>query len=126
MYWTKDWQEITKAFAIAPAVPIGIISILSLPTGLFIFILGVPVAYACAAIVGIPLFAAFKKAHIFGWSYFVMGGSMCAAPAILLFAKFDAPLVYSLQTISVFSLMGAAGGKLHRYKSCNVSGLLNR
>ncbi|MBJ2138554.1 hypothetical protein JEU11_19030 [Paraglaciecola chathamensis] len=110
MNWTDDKKEIAKAFAIAPAIPVAIVSVFSLPAGLFVFMFGAPVAYACAALVGIPLFALFNKANISGWSYFVLGGSLCAVPGILLFTKFRVPLVYSLQSISGFSLIGAAGG----------------
>lgn len=110
MYWTDDRKEIAKAFAIAPAIPIVIVSVLSLPAGIIVFMLGAPVAYACAALIGIPLFALYNKASINGWSYFVLGGSLCAVPGILLFTKYDVPIVYSLQSISSFSLIGAVGG----------------
>lgn len=110
MHWPQDKKEIVKAFAVAPAIPVVILSILSLPTGLFVFIFGMPLAYACAAFLGIPLFYFFKKMNISAWPCFTLGGCVCAVPAILLFIKYDMPLVYSLQSISGFSLVGAVGG----------------
>jgi len=110
MYWTDDRKVIAKAFAIAPVIPIAILSILSLPAGLIVFMLGTPVAYACAIVIGIPLFVLSRKARIVGWSYFILGGSLSAVPGTLLFIKYDAPIVYSLQSISVFTIIGAVGG----------------
>tara|TARA_R110000737_G_C14560131_1_gene482147 strand:+ start:653 stop:1399 length:747 start_codon:yes stop_codon:yes gene_type:complete len=110
MYWTDDRKELAKAFAIAPAIPIFIASVLSLQAGFFVFILGIPVAYGCAMFIGIPLFALYKKADITGWSYYVLGGALCAVPGVLLFVKYNAPIVYSLQSISAFTLIGAIGG----------------
>ena len=110
MYWTDEKKEVAKAFAIAPAVPIGIASLLALPAGILVFIIGAPVAYACAAIIGIPLYFIFNKLRIYGWPYFALGGTLCAVPGILLFTKHNVPIVYSLQSISSLSLIGAVGG----------------
>lgn len=134
MYWTEERKGIARAFAIAPVVPIAIVSLLDLPAGLFIFIVGAPVAYACAAIIGIPLYIILNKFRLYGWPYFILGGSLCAIPGILLFSTQDAPLVYSLQSTSIFSLIGAIGGfsfwllyvrkKFNSESAANLPGLI--
>ncbi len=129
MYWTDEKKEVAKAFAIAPAIPIGIASLLALPAGIFVFIIGAPVAYACAAIIGIPLYLILNKFRIYGWPYFALGGALCATPGVLLFTKHNVPIVYSLQSISSFTLIGAVGGFafwwLYPRKKCNESSVTN-
>lgn len=110
MYLTEEDKEVAKAFAIAPAIPIAIMSLIELPATLIIFIIGAPVAYACAIIIGIPLFLIFNKFRIYGWPYFSLGGALCAIPVVLIFTKDNAAIVYSLQSISSLTLIGAVGG----------------
>lgn len=110
MYWTEDVKEVAKAFAIAPAIPIAIMSLIEFPAAILIFIIGAPIAYACAIIIGIPLYVFFRKFRLYGWPYFALGGALCAIPVMSIFMTGNVPIVYNLQSISSLALIGAVGG----------------
>ncbi|WP_315983544.1 hypothetical protein [Aliamphritea spongicola] len=106
----EDEKERAKAFAIAPVIPIAIMSLTGVPATLLIFLIGAPVAYACAVIIGIPLYLFFSKFRIYGWPYFALGGALCAIPVVFVFTKDNVPIVYNLQSFSSLALIGAVGG----------------
>ena len=110
MIIVNDNKELFRAFFIAPIIPIGILTIIYLPVGFMFLIIGLPVAYIGAILIGIPVFLLMKRTKYWGWPYFVLGGTLCALPGILIFTKYNAPIVYSLQSYVTFSALGALGG----------------
>lgn len=109
-YWTPERRRLAKAFAIAPAVPIVLMAVLSLPAGILILVVALPVAYVCALVVGLPIYQLLKRFRLMGWPYFIIGGVICSVPGMLLFYKDNAHYVYSLQMLASFAALGGIGG----------------
>jgi hypothetical protein len=110
MDYVEDNKSLLKAFLIAPVVPIGVLSLLYLPLGFIFLIVGLPVAYVGALFIGFPIYYVFRKVGLFGWPSYILGGMVCAMPALALFNKGDVPIVYSLQSAVSYSLLGMSGG----------------
>ena len=75
--------------------------------------IGLLLAYACAALVGLPLVFYFARRGVREWWTYVLGGAGCAIPCVILYAL--APLPNYLQPFGVVPtlsllLWGASSG----------------
>lgn len=107
---TPNKKERLKAFLIAPAIPIILIAIFTLPFGLFFLLFGLPLAYIGAFFIGVPLYILLKKIGLLSLPFVMLGGVICAAPGIIIFWKPDLQLIYSLGNLTYFSMIGMSGG----------------
>ena len=107
---TPNKKELLKAFLIAPAIPIILITIFTLPFGLFFLLFGLPLAYIGAFFIGVPFYFLFNKLSLLSLPFVMLGGVICAIPGIIVFWKPDLQLIYSLGNFTYFSMIGMSGG----------------
>lgn len=110
MDYVEDNKSLLRAFLIAPVVPIGVFSLFYLPLGFIFLIIGVPIAYFGALLIGSPIYYLFKKVGFYSWPSYTIGGMVCAFPALAIFDRGDVPFIYSLQSTVTYSVLGMSGG----------------
>ena len=108
-FWTPERTKLLAAFAIAPAIPILILALWSFPVGIVVVLIGLPIAYICALILGLPVLLLLKKTRLMGWPYFVLGGVLCTIPAFALFYNVHSHYIFQIDSMISFALIGSTG-----------------
>ena len=110
--FSRPSRRTVAAFLAAPIIAVAISSVVLGPAYMLGIIIGAPIAYASALLLGPPLLLLLRAAGALAWSHFAVGGALAALPVLCFYlipGNTHTELYGPLESAFLISV-GAVGG----------------